>query len=92
MEITQELRTQIEEIMSSMECSKDFKCYKSGFEDLCKTKIFQDGDLIECIDESAWSCKLSFRFGSGYYCKCPLRKYIVKHTFSVKNAHSKKQK
>ena len=86
MEITQEHRTQIEEIMGSMECSKDFKCYKSGFEDLCKTKIFQDGDLIECIDESAWLCKLSFRFGSGYYCKCPLRKYIVKHFFSQKRS------
>jgi hypothetical protein len=81
MEVTQEHRTQIEEIISGMECPKDFKCYKSGFEDLCKTKIFQDGDLIECVDTSSWLCKLSFGFGRGYFCKCPLRKYIAKNFY-----------
>jgi hypothetical protein len=81
MEITQEHKTQIEEIISGMECSKDFKCCKSGFEDFCESKIFKDGDLIECFDESSWLCELSFSFGRGYYCKCPLRKYIAKNFY-----------
>ena len=81
MEITQEHKTQIEEIVSGMECSKDFKCYKSGLEDLCKSKIFQDGELIECLDKGLFSCNFSFGFGSEYFCKCPLRKYIAKHFY-----------
>ena len=79
MEISQEHKAQIEEIISGMECPKDFKCYKSGFDDLAKIRIFQDGELIECLDESSWLCKLSFNFGHGYFCKCPLRKYIAKN-------------
>jgi hypothetical protein len=81
MEITTEHKTQIEEIISGMECPKDFKCYKSGFEDLSKAKIFQDGDLIECLDESLWLCELCFGFEGKFYCKCQLRKYIAKHFY-----------
>ncbi len=79
MEITQEHKTQIEEIISGMECQKDFKCYKSGFENLCKTQIFRDGELVECLEESSQLCKFSFNFGLGYFCKCPLRRYIAKN-------------
>jgi hypothetical protein len=78
MEITPEHRTQIEEIISGMECSHDFECYKSGFEDLAKIQIFRDGELIECLEERIQQCKLSFRFGRVYFCKCPLRKYIAR--------------
>lgn len=79
MEITAEHKTQIEEIISGMECSKDFKCYKSGIEDLCKVQIFKDGELVECLEEHLQPCKFSFDFGHGYFCKCPLRRYIAKH-------------
>jgi hypothetical protein len=79
MEITQEHKTQIEEIISGMECPKNFKCYKSGFEDLCKAKNFRDGELVECLGETAESCKLSFNFGLGHFCKCPLRRYIAQN-------------
>ncbi len=67
MEVTQEHKTQIEEIISGMECTKDFKCYKSGFEDLCKIEIFRDGELVECLEKHLQLCKLGFHFGYGYY-------------------------
>jgi hypothetical protein len=81
MEITKEHRTQIEEIVSGMECPKDFKCYKSGFESLYKIKIFREGELVECIDPRSSLCKLSFCFGRGHFCKCPLRKYIARNFY-----------
>ena len=79
MEITQDHKTQIEEIITGMDCPKDFKCYKSGFEDLSKIQIFRDGDLVECSGERSQFCKFSFHFGFGYFCRCPLRKYIAKN-------------
>jgi hypothetical protein len=81
MEITQERKTQIEEIISGMECPKDFKCYKSGFEDLAKIRIFRDDDLVECLEERSQLCKFSFDFGLGYFCRCPLRIYIAKNFY-----------
>lgn len=51
MEIRQEHKTQIEEIISDMECPNGFQYYYSGFEDLCKARIVADGKLIECLDE-----------------------------------------
>jgi hypothetical protein len=79
MEITQEHKTQIEEIISGIECPKDFECYKSGFENLCKILIFGDGELVECLGKSKQQCNFSFSFGLGYFCKCPLRIYIAKN-------------
>lgn len=79
MEITQENKTQIEEIISGIECPKDFECYKSGFENLPKTRIIVSGEVVECLEESSRMCNLSFSFGSGYFCKCPLRRYITKN-------------
>ena len=78
MEITQEHQTEIEKIINGMECPKNFECNNSGFENLCKSQIFRDGELVECLDESSQSCKFSFHFGLGYICKCPLRIHIAK--------------
>jgi hypothetical protein len=82
MKITQKQQAQIEEIISDMECRRGFKCYKSGFENLCKIRIFRGGDLRECLETKSWLCKFSFSFGNGFFCKCPLRKYIAK-TFNI---------
>lgn len=79
MELTQQQQTQIEEIISDMECWKGFDCYKSKFENLCKIRIFRDGELRECLETKTWLCKFSFSFGNGFYCKCPLREYIAKN-------------
>ena len=79
MQITEEHKTQIEEIIKGTECSKDFNCYKSGLEDLAKIQIFRDGELVECFEECSQLCKFSFGFGFGHYCQCPLRKYIAKN-------------
>ena len=79
MEITQAQKTQIEEIISKNECPKDYECYKSGFDNVCRAKIFIDGNLVECFDKGRTSCKFSHHFGLGYFCKCPLRKYIAQN-------------
>jgi hypothetical protein len=79
MEITQEHEDRIQEIMREMQCPRDFECYKTGFEKLSKVRIVGSGMLVECLEEKAKDCGLKFSFGFGYFCKCPLRKYVAKN-------------
>ncbi len=80
METTQEHKTQIEQIISEMECPKDFVCHKSGFERLGKTRLIAEGQRVECLEENArLLCKFALRFGHLTLCKCPLRNYITKN-------------
>ena len=71
-------KKQIEKIIKTMECSKDFKCYKSGFTDICKAKDFGHESVVECKGEHVYGCEFREYFGSSYYCKCPLRVYLSK--------------
>lgn len=75
MEITKEQARQIERITSETKCPEDFKCRKSGFEDLCKIKLVADHQLVECLEEN--KCRFALPFGNSVFCKCPLRRYIA---------------
>lgn len=79
MEVRTQDKKQIEEIISGMKCQKDFECYKSGFKNLIKVKIFEEENLIECLGKFPEQCDFSFPFADGYFCKCLLRAYIAKH-------------
>jgi hypothetical protein len=78
MEISQEQKKQIEEVIGDMECPKDFACYKSGFANVCKAKDAGIESLLECSEENPETCKFSLLFGSAYFCNCPFRHYIAK--------------
>ena len=79
MELTEEKRRQIEEIMAAMECPKDFQCYKSGLEDICRAKDRGMEGYVDCLDKNRESCDFRVPFGGGAFCKCPLRVYLVKN-------------
>jgi hypothetical protein len=79
MKWTQEQRQEIEKIASGLNCSKDFRCYKSGSEKLCKARDFGMEEYIDCLEENPEKCEFSLPFGEGYLCKCALRIYIAKN-------------
>ena len=79
MEITQEHKRQIEKIISEMECPKDFECRTSDFENLGKTRLIADNQLVECMKEDTQLCRFTLPFGNITLCKCPLRKYIAQN-------------
>lgn len=74
----EQICNQIESIKSSMNCSMEFICITSNFENLCKAKDFGLKDYIECLDENSKKCNYSFIFGNGIFCRCPLRVFICK--------------
>ena len=77
--LTESAINDIQEIISKYKCPYDFKCYKSGFEEICGKLLISDGSLVECVDEAAKKCHYCFEFGSGFLCTCPLRLYIARH-------------
>jgi hypothetical protein len=78
MEITREQKTQVEQIISEMECPKDFMCYDSGFKNVSKIRMIADGEKVECLEENRLRCKFALHYGSFTICECPLRNYIAR--------------
>ena len=71
-------KREIEEIINQFKCPKDFKCYKSHFEALCKAKDIGLETFLECMEVHPQKCPFSVAFGYSHFCKCPLRVYIAK--------------
>ena len=65
-------------IIVKMKCPKNFQCYKTGFENLCKANDIGMKTFVECYQETPDECKFSSHLGTFYVCKCPLRIYIAK--------------
>ena len=70
-------KQEIEAIIGGIDCPKDFRCYKSGFKDLCKAQDFGVQSFIVCLEEDQ-RCKFSYAVGSRRFCQCPLRGYLIK--------------
>lgn len=79
MEMTQEHRQAMEGMARHVKCSKDFMCYKSGADNLCKARDFGMKEYIDCLEPEPHKCEFSLAFGQGYLCRCPLRIYIAKN-------------
>ena len=79
MKLTQEHTEQIKGIMASMDCSKEFKCYKSNFENICLATDRGLNSLAGCGDAGSTTCEFRVPFGDGAFCRCPLRVYVAKH-------------
>jgi hypothetical protein len=74
----EEQEKKLKEIMSRFHCKKDYLCYKSGYEVLCKTRDIGLESYLECLDDECSSCEFSIPFGDTRFCHCPLRVYICK--------------
>jgi hypothetical protein len=74
----EDYRKEIEQIVGQMQCKKDFKCCKQGFESLCKAQDTGLETFLECLEERPDDCPFSLSFGGMFLCECPLRVYIAK--------------
>jgi len=78
-QLGKEYKRQVEELIISMECPKNFVYCKSEFENLRRVRIIGDAKLVECLEKSPQTCELGFSFEYGSFCTCPLRHYIAKN-------------
>ena len=79
MELTQEQRAQIDEIIKGLSCSKDFRCCKSEFDDLCKAVDIGFESILECSEDNIRACRFLVFIGNLRFCTSPLRNYIAKN-------------
>jgi len=68
---------ELNKLEDQIECSKNFLCTKEPLEDPCNARYQAIADLLECLDDQSTTCEFSVPFGTGYVCKCPLRKLIA---------------
>jgi hypothetical protein len=68
----------LKDIINGMECPKDFICYETGFQDLCKAKKVGIESYLKCLEKDPELCKFSISFGEIHFCSCPLRVYVNK--------------
>jgi hypothetical protein len=69
---------EIEEIIASLKCPKDFICCRSELKKLCRARDIGLDSFLECLEMKPESCEFAFSFGLIHLCKCPLRVYLFK--------------
>jgi hypothetical protein len=74
----QDHEKELHEIMGSLNCPKDFKCYKSGFEALCKAEDVGLASHLICCEERPAECHFSWDNSPVFYCTCPVRVYVAR--------------
>ena len=65
----------IAELKTKTACTKDFKCEKNEFNELCAAKPTPGRQFVECLEKNY--CSLQLHFGNTNFCRCPLRVYLV---------------
>ena len=73
-----ELQKQIEDIIDTIQCPKNFECYTSGFTKLCRARDIGLDSFVACLNRDPFACKFSIRFGELFFCQCALRVCISK--------------
>jgi hypothetical protein len=74
----QDNREQLEKILNGLQCPKDFVCYTSGQERLCKAEDIGLETFLVCLEKKPAECRFSVVFGGMHFCQCPLRVYIAR--------------
>ena len=82
MAIAQDNRLEMDRIRDSLCCEKGFPCCDADFSLAGKVKVIAGGRLLDCLEADAVKCRCALPFGDGFFCRCPLRKYIAQ-TFHV---------
>jgi hypothetical protein len=73
-----EHKKKLEQILNGLQCPKDYVCYTSGREKLCKAEDIGLESFLVCLERNPLECTFSVHFGDMYFCQCPLRVYIAR--------------
>jgi hypothetical protein len=66
---------ELKEVLDNTACDKEYRCFKSGPEPLCKSKDIMLEGLVE-VEKGCSSCNYQLLYGGKYFCKCPLHVHL----------------
>jgi hypothetical protein len=69
---------EIRQLISEFDCPKDFMCYKSGLNNVCRAENIGSEPYLECLDENSEGCAFLLSYANVRFCDCPLRFYLAK--------------
>lgn len=70
-------KQRIEAIIRGFECPKDFSCWKSGFQKLCRARHVASSAKPECLEKEPGQCAFALAHKEVHLCDCPLRLYLI---------------
>ena len=86
MQIPKEKLSEIEELKSVTDCPKEFSCLNGKLCKDCYAYRLIGAEMIECKIENSKAqdfflnqCDFRIPFGDGFFCKCPMRVYLLKN-------------
>jgi len=63
--------------MKNIKCKNNYLCFTNGIDNFSKISIGTSAILCGAITEDAKYCEYSVPYGDGYFCHCPLVKYLI---------------
>jgi hypothetical protein len=70
---------QLKFLMKMVNCRNNFECYEKGIENFKKVKDSYNGVLLNALTDDAKYCPYAIAFGYGYFCHCPVLKYLYQN-------------
>ena len=68
---------QRERILGDQLCDRELICFKSGFEELCKSRSIKLVSSLVCLQEDR-HCKYALTYRQEILCECPVRLFILR--------------
>jgi len=72
------LDSRLKKLKDNTHCTKNFRCFESGFKEICNAEDIILSAFVACKDLNPAFCKFSLFLGTSYYCNCPVRIFLAK--------------
>ena len=72
-----EQQIEITKIIGGLSCPKNYNCFRSEYQKLCKAEFVEELKVVNCLEEDSRKCIFSLPYKDACYCQCPLRNYIA---------------
>jgi hypothetical protein len=76
MSISAEQRKEINALMETFVCDKDFKCVANNMKNLCRATYNKEKEELICLEEVT-QCKFKLERDDQLLCNCKLRRLAV---------------
>jgi len=74
-QLANEKRKQLENLLSQLTCDKDFKCVKNNFDTICNAEYDKNKQSLICFEDKSVYCEFRQPDNGQEICGCVLRMF-----------------